>query len=287
MTRIFIIVMILMASISLPAQRVAYQGGYFEKKGDVWYEYKDGKTGVHNHFNVYGEDDNFWTGWNGRCYIAIPKNPSKNNFLLRFPNGDWQFKYTAIAQYSSPSAADSRGASSGRKLCPGCNGSGQQPCTGNHSRPICTNCGGSGRIVQPYYGTIVTCGMCWGKGYSECRLCNGTGKLRCLACGGSGYMPTQEEINRQRELMEINSGNGAGNSQGSRSTNSSGRNRTCPVCNGTGISNMSDGVTSDGIGASNIKYDHKRHVGSPCPYCGSIKNHCHFKCGGCRGTGKD
>lgn len=88
-------------------QKVNYKGGYFQKSGNKWYEYRpQEKKGIHNSFNQVSEDANWWVLDNGRCQVAIPKNPGKNNILIKMPGGQWQFKYTAttISGYSSGSS---------------------------------------------------------------------------------------------------------------------------------------------------------------------------------------
>lgn len=76
------------------AQRYHYEGGFFEKTGNQWHEFKDDNPNrAVNWFNEIGSDDNFYIADNGKCKIAIPKN-TQNNFLIQL-NGhnDWTYKY--------------------------------------------------------------------------------------------------------------------------------------------------------------------------------------------------
>lgn len=86
--------MIICIAVSVFAQRHYYEGGFFEKKGNMWYEYKDtNPTKAVNWFTEQYTDANFYVGDNGNCKIAIPKS-TNNNFLLMYKNSDkWVFKY--------------------------------------------------------------------------------------------------------------------------------------------------------------------------------------------------
>lgn len=73
-----------MSNYALCQQRHYYEGGFFEKKGKIWYEYKDtNPQKTVNWFTEAYDNDNFYVGDNGNCKIAIPKD-TKNNFLLQY-----------------------------------------------------------------------------------------------------------------------------------------------------------------------------------------------------------
>ena len=87
-----------MSNYALCQQRHYYEGGFFEKKGKIWYEYKDTNPQKPvNWFTEAYDNDNFYVGDNGNCKIAIPKD-TKNNFLLQYKNSkEWVFKYRSKA----------------------------------------------------------------------------------------------------------------------------------------------------------------------------------------------
>lgn len=94
MGKLLFIITFISFTLNAYCQKCYYEGGFFEKKGQLWYEYKDAApTKAVNWFTEIFEDDNFYVGDNGNCKIAIPKS-SKNNFLLMHKNSDkWVFKY--------------------------------------------------------------------------------------------------------------------------------------------------------------------------------------------------
>lgn len=93
-TRFHLVLLCLCFSANSFSQKCYYEGGFFEKRNNIWYEYKDTNPAkAANWFTEVSVDANFYIGDNGNCKIAIPKDP-KNNFLLMYKNSDkWIFKY--------------------------------------------------------------------------------------------------------------------------------------------------------------------------------------------------
>ncbi len=81
------------------AQKFLYEGGYFEKKGDKWYEYKpDQKNGVWNWFNETDEgNDSSYIIDNGNCKVSVPKSPDKDFYILLKGETEWKFKYKSVS----------------------------------------------------------------------------------------------------------------------------------------------------------------------------------------------
>ncbi len=79
-------------------QKFYYDGGYFEKVGSKWFEYKPTeKDGVWNWFDeVTSSDDNFYVIDNGLCKIAVPKTPVNDFYIMMKGGSKWDFKYKSV-----------------------------------------------------------------------------------------------------------------------------------------------------------------------------------------------
>lgn len=54
-----------------------YNGGYFIKNGETWYEYRPGdKAGVWAEYTQYGEGENYYNIENHLNVVSVPKNSS-------------------------------------------------------------------------------------------------------------------------------------------------------------------------------------------------------------------
>lgn len=97
--RFISIALLLLVSSVTYAQRFYYEGGYFEKQGNKWYEYKpEQKAGVWNWFNeTDATDDDFFIIDNGNCKVSVPKSPDKDFYIQLKGRQDWQFKYKSVA----------------------------------------------------------------------------------------------------------------------------------------------------------------------------------------------
>lgn len=289
MKKLFTFIFIILGVVFLQAQRVDYQGGYFKKEGNKWYEYRpQEKSGVHNYFNQVDDQADWWVLDNGLCKVAIPKNPSKNNILIKMPGGDWKYKYTAtsISGYSTSASknrtskstaakntnsAKSKTNTAGRKTCELCKGSG-----------VCTSCKGSG----------VSDGlMLWGKPV-PCGLCGG--KKTCFKCAGKGSYTDTEWAVRQQNIKDATEyaksvRNSNSQKRNERQTTTSGSNSSggntkikCRRCNGSGI----DPVLIDYQPGSRTRSERiiAYHY---CKYCKKERSehHWHQKCSECYGLG--
>lgn len=76
------------------AQKHYYEGGFFEKKGNTWYDYKDeNPTKVVNSFKEISSDANFYVGDNGQFKVAIPKS-TNNDFLFQMKGSNkWKLMF--------------------------------------------------------------------------------------------------------------------------------------------------------------------------------------------------
>lgn len=112
MKRFYFLLMIACIALNAFSQKRYYEGGFFEKKGNKWYEYKDANPAkAVNWFTEQYADANFYVGDNGNCKIAIPKS-TKNNFLLMYKNSDkWVFKYKSKQAPRLYSSSNSRNSS--------------------------------------------------------------------------------------------------------------------------------------------------------------------------------
>ena len=107
MNRFLLILIMVVANAAVYGQKFYYEGGYFEKVGGKWYEYKpEKKDGVWNWFTETGiHSDLFYIIDNGNCQVAVPKSPS-NDFLIKLKGSDqWQFKYKSVRASDSRSSA--------------------------------------------------------------------------------------------------------------------------------------------------------------------------------------
>ncbi len=309
-----LIIILFFCAIIATGQRVDYQGGYFEKVGNRWNEYRpQEKSGVHNYFNQIDDQKDWWVLDNGNCRVAIPKNPSVDNILIKLPGQDWKYKYTAtgIRNYhpnsnsnKSASANKTKSTNSnsnnstsvnktkstkrndGRVTCEKCHGTGTMTCPscgGKGSKSRCILCHGTGRGIGN-----MRCSTCGGDGVQKCMYCSNRGTCKCFICNGRGWYTNatlQADAQKGRALSEeskrlLNENRNAHE----QTRNNREQGHVCSVCGGTGVGNMDDSVKPDGIAPSNIKYTNR--AGNLCPICGSRKYHAHFKCGGCRGSGR-
>ncbi len=77
-----------------------YNGGYFIKNGETWYEYRPGdKAGVWAEYTQYGEEENFYNIENDLNVVSIPKN-SSSKFYVASKGGEWKPIYTARNFYN-------------------------------------------------------------------------------------------------------------------------------------------------------------------------------------------
>lgn len=97
--RFISVVLLLSVSTLAFAQKFYYEGGYFEKQGNKWYEYKpDQKAGVWNWFTeTDASNDDFYIIDNGSCKVSVPKTPDKDFYILLKGQNDWKFKYKSTA----------------------------------------------------------------------------------------------------------------------------------------------------------------------------------------------
>ena len=97
--RLICVMLLISVSSMAFAQKFYYEGGYFEKQGNSWYEYKpDQKAGVWNRFNETREsNDDFYIIDNGNCKVSVPKHPDKDFYILLKGRNDWEFKYKSAA----------------------------------------------------------------------------------------------------------------------------------------------------------------------------------------------
>lgn len=98
-TRLIIACLAMLCCIGTSAQKFYYDGGYFEKMGNQWYEYKpEQKAGVWNRFTQTDSTDNdYYIIDNGACKVAVPKTIGKDFLILLKGHDDWQFKYKSVA----------------------------------------------------------------------------------------------------------------------------------------------------------------------------------------------
>ena len=165
---------LLFGSLCVNGQIVYYQGGYFEKTGGKWYEYRPQEhRGVHNYFDEVADEADRWVLDNGACQVALPKNPAKANVLLKMPGREWEYKYTALAA-----------------TCPRCKGTGLTECAfcgGSKQAAVCNVCHGTRRRGDRI------CPFCEGKVHRECPACHGSGKKEiCRTCGGRRVLSARE-----------------------------------------------------------------------------------------------
>lgn len=244
------------------AQRVDYDGGYFKKEGNKWYEYRpQEKSGIHNYFDQVDDQADWWVLDNKLCQVAIPKNPSKNNILIKMPGGDWKYKYTTKSNTNA----------TGRKTCEFCKGSGW-----------CTSCKGSGiSDGLMLWGKPVPCGLCGGK--KVCFKCAGKGSYtdaEWAVCEQNIKDATEYAKSMRRENSQRRNGSQTSTSH----SNSSGGNTKikCSRCNGSGI----DPVLIDYQPGSRTRSGRiiAYHY---CDYCKKKRSehHWHQRCSDCDGLG--
>lgn len=76
-----------------------YQGGYFIRDGNNWYEYRpESKNTVWANYTQNRSDDNFYYIKNSNDEVAIPK--AKNNSIYIKRSGDWKVIYKTINIYN-------------------------------------------------------------------------------------------------------------------------------------------------------------------------------------------
>lgn len=77
-----------------------YNGGYFIKDGNTWYEYRPGdRAGVWATYTQYGEEKNFYNIENNSNVVSVPKDPA-NSFYVAEKGGEWRPVYTSRNFYS-------------------------------------------------------------------------------------------------------------------------------------------------------------------------------------------
>lgn len=220
-------------SIGAYSQKYYYEGGYFEKKDNKWYEYKDNNpTEAVNWFTEVYVDDNFYVGDNGNCKIAIPKSP-QNNFLLMYKNSDkWVFKYKSKNSISviSKNKQEIQKIKEKMKKCSYCHGTG-------YLSSKCVLCNGTGQVLM--YNIWSPCSACSGKGAhifpcGYCSACN----MRIADLEATDGMTVEQErnyyISKNKGTININSNISIDNTHEYHS-------KICAGCNGTGRCTMCNG----------------------------------------------
>lgn len=88
------------------AQKFYYEGGYFEKVGSKWYEYKPSQQdGVWNQFTEVDDQENFYVIDNGLCQVAVPKSTSYDFLIKLKSETEWKFKYKSAHSQSTSRAS--------------------------------------------------------------------------------------------------------------------------------------------------------------------------------------
>lgn len=92
--RIVTIAIIFFAVISSFAQKYHYEGGFFEKKGNFWYDFKDENPDkIVNRFTQIESDVDYYYGDNGQFRVAIPKTKNKDFLFLRNGSDKWELLF--------------------------------------------------------------------------------------------------------------------------------------------------------------------------------------------------
>lgn len=96
--RIAFAILMLQSGLLALGQMFYYEGGYFEKKGNKWYEYKPSeKAEAWNWFDeVDASDANYYIIDNGNCKISVPKSPVNDFYIMLKGQSQWKFKYKSV-----------------------------------------------------------------------------------------------------------------------------------------------------------------------------------------------
>ncbi|MCD8386904.1 MAG: hypothetical protein LUD17_08435 [Bacteroidales bacterium] len=87
----FAVALMLLLSTSAWAQKYYYEGGYFERDGVNWCEYRPDNQMPCNYYKQVGAQENYFIIADATSKIAVPKTP-KQSFLIADPEtGDWKF----------------------------------------------------------------------------------------------------------------------------------------------------------------------------------------------------
>lgn len=102
--KIFLLFFVLLASAGYSMAQstglFTYNGGYFIKDGNTWYEYRPGdKAGVWATYTQYGEEKNFYNLENNDNVVSVPKDPA-NSFYVAEKGGEWRPIYTSRNFYN-------------------------------------------------------------------------------------------------------------------------------------------------------------------------------------------
>jgi len=88
------------------AQKFYYEGGFFEKVGSKWYEYKPSQqNGVWNQFTEVDDQEYFYVIDNGLCQVAVPKSTSYDFLIKLKGETEWKFKYKSTHSQSASRAS--------------------------------------------------------------------------------------------------------------------------------------------------------------------------------------
>jgi len=103
----FLMLLFAVVCVNANAQKFYYEGGYFEKNGSKWFEYKPSqKDGVWNWFDEVDDQEYYYVIDNGNCQVAVPKSTSYNFLIKLKGETEWKFKYkSARAEDASEASA--------------------------------------------------------------------------------------------------------------------------------------------------------------------------------------
>ena len=268
-----ILLLMLLFTVSLYGQRRYYDGGYLELSGNTWYEYKNGKSEVHNWFKQINETRDVWICDNGNCQLKIPKFAGESYVYIKLKNSKtWEKKYWVDWNRTSAYNKSSRSVSNGKSTASAATkNTVDRKNSVDNSKIVCGMCGGTGKTK---------CTMCngsgsWGYGM-QCSTCRGTGQTACLAC--AMYNAGMKAVNEGKVTTVPAGGGNYVNPQKQQHNNN--REIICSSCGGTGVCKYCNGTK--GYYKDVGYYTGKTAVRwIDCGGC-SGKGRCSM----CRGTGK-
>lgn len=221
LTKRSLLLLLLLIGIPMAAQTFHHaDNGYFVKNGTSWEEYRpQDKQGVWATYLEYGTSPLYYYIRNKTCEIAVPKNPTVNDFLIDLHDGNGlRLCYRHLN--SQPLAANNSGYFNGLEPA-----TSRVPCVSCGGSKICMVCGGS--LYVTYQGFL--------KEYTlACPNCSQTGI--CQGCHGTGYTIIDNGV-----LGGIG-GSSVGNSHSGNSSSSSSAwcrkchgHKVCSTCSGKGV----------------------------------------------------
>ena len=101
MKKLLILLLNILFTVSINAQSMlcTYQGGYFIRNGNTWYEYRPkDKDGIWNTYSQYSSDKEYIYIRNKSKDISIPKR--NNNSIWIYRNNKWEVLYRTINVYN-------------------------------------------------------------------------------------------------------------------------------------------------------------------------------------------